>query len=87
MDITSPEEDKEFVVGQYHVQSVDKVDAPEGMPGNDWHRYVIAYGNRTIEGMKPGTLFNVTQHAEEFAESLNERTNKYGSQAYRSQKK
>lgn len=72
---------------KYRVESVVKADAPEGMDGDDWHQYTIVYGKTSIQGLKPGSLFSVTQHAEEFAENLNERTSRYGNQAYRSKKK
>jgi len=66
----------------YRVVNVEETSAPEGMQGN-WHRYVIKRGESTIEGMQPGDLYDVTEHAEKFADSLNDRfTN--GSYAYRS---
>ena len=34
----------------YRVASVEKIDPPEGMPGNNWHRYVIERGKSTIDG-------------------------------------
>jgi hypothetical protein len=70
----------------YHVVSVEKTDAPEGMPGNNWHRYVIGRGSSVIEGFKPGTLKAVTQHAESCAEDLNARAFK-GYSAYAPRKK
>jgi len=81
---TPPEESVAPVRERYRVESVVKADTPDGMKGDDWHRYTIAFGKTRIEGMRPGTLFSVTQHAEEFADSLNERSNRYGNQAYRS---
>lgn len=56
---------------KYQVVSVEKITPPEGMPGDDWHRYVIGQGSSQIEGKKPGTLKAVTQHAEAVAEDLN----------------
>jgi len=56
---------------QYQVESVEKIETPEGMPGKNWHRYVIRRGSGKIEGMKPGTLNSVTQHAKSVAEDLN----------------
>lgn len=84
---TFPEEFTVHVREKYKVASVVKAEPPEGMSGDDWHQYTITYGKTSIQGLKPGSLFSVTQHAEEFAENLNERTSKYGSQAYRSKKK
>ena len=63
----------------YRVASVEKIDPPEGMPGNNWHRYVIERGKSTIDGIKPGTLKAVTEHAETVANDLNERAHKGGS--------
>jgi hypothetical protein len=58
----------------YKVMSVEKIDTPEGMPGNNWHRYVIVRGKSEIKGMKSGTLNSVTQHAETMVEDLNLRS-------------
>jgi hypothetical protein len=76
----------ELVREKYQVESVVGIDAPEGMVGNDWHRYTIAYKKTKIQGMMPGSLFNVTQHAEEFAENLNERSGRYGGHSKRTKK-
>lgn len=64
---------------KYSVITVEKAATPEGMPGNNWHRYVIGQGTSKIEGIKPGTLKAVTEHAEAVAEDLNSRTGKGGS--------
>lgn len=58
---------------KYQVESVEKTVSPEGMPGSDWYRYVIGQGRSRIEGRKPGTLKDVTRHAESVAEDLNNR--------------
>ena len=58
----------------YEVVIVKKITTPEGLPGNNWHRYVIQRDNSNIEGMKTGTLNSVTQHAESVAEDLNSRS-------------
>ncbi len=58
---------------KYHVVTVEKISPPEGMPGNNWHRYVIGQGNSRIEGKKPGTMKAVTEHAEMIVEDLNSR--------------
>jgi hypothetical protein len=73
---------------KYTVVSVEKAEPPEGMPGNNWHRYVIGRGTSRIEGYKPGTLKAVTKHAEECAEDLNARAFKgYSAYAPRNKKK
>lgn len=61
-------------IEKYNVVSIDKIDTPEGMPEGNWYHYVIAYGKSTIDGKKPGTLKNVTQHAEAVAVDLNLRS-------------
>lgn len=64
---------------KFHVVTVEKTTPPEGMPGDNWHRYVIGQGTSQIEGKKPGTLQTVTQHAETVAEDLNLRMDRGGS--------
>lgn len=58
---------------EYHVVTVEKTAPPDGLPGNNWHRYVIGQGSSKIEGKKPGTLKAVTQHAEAIVDDLNSR--------------
>lgn len=71
---------------RYRVVIVEKAVAPEGMPGGNWHRYVIGQGRSKIEGLKPGSLSAVTQHAETVAEDLNARA-AGGSSAYAARKR
>jgi hypothetical protein len=66
--------ENETLIAKYEVISIDKIDTPAGMPGNDWYCYVIGYGKSRINGKKPGTLKQVTQHAETVAEDLNLRS-------------
>ena len=68
-----PEDRNDYL---YHVEHVEKVDAPADLPGDQWHRYVIGRGTSKIEGLKSGSLAEVRQHAENVAEDLNERANK-----------
>lgn len=63
----------------FAVASVEKTASPEGLPGDNWHRYIIACGDSTIEGLKPGTLHAVTAHAQSVADDLNERKHSQGS--------
>lgn len=62
----------------YHVITVEKSSAPKGMTGDNWHHYVIGRGDSIIEGKKVGTLREVSIHAEELAERVNARSDKYG---------
>ncbi|MFO7604262.1 MAG: hypothetical protein R6X06_10685 [Gammaproteobacteria bacterium] len=64
---------------KFNVISVEKASPPEGMPGDNWHRYIIGQGGSKIEGIKPGTLKAVTLHAETIAEDLNSRAGRGGS--------
>ena len=59
---------------KYNVVSIEKIDTPDGMAGDNWHRYIIGQGGGKIEGLKEGTLNEVTLHAENFAEDLNGRS-------------
>lgn len=61
-------------VNPYQVVTVEKIDTPEGMEGNNWYRYVIDYGKSVIEGKKPGTLKVVKAHAESVVKELNSRS-------------
>ena len=61
---------------KYQVILVEKAPAPEGLPGDNWHRYVIGEGGSKIEGLKPGSLKAVTEHAKFAAEELNSRSAK-----------
>jgi len=53
--------------------SVIKTATPEGLPGSNWYRYVIGQGRGKIEGLRPGTLETVTDHANSVANDLNDR--------------
>ena len=57
----------------YKVIAVEKTTAPEGMLGDNWHRYVIKKGKSVMECKKSGTLKAVTEHAEGVAELINSR--------------
>ncbi len=70
---TTEEAIKPKAADKYRVESVEKTEPPEGMPAGNWHRYVIGQGGSKIEGLKPGTLKAVTQHAESVASDLNAR--------------
>jgi len=70
----------------YQVVTVEKIVTPSGMSGTNWHRYVIQRNGSLIEGMKPGTLQSVTQHAESVASDLNDRAGGRASSAYGARK-
>ena len=62
----------------YRLESVDKCAPPEGIAGDDWYYYVIVRGISRIDGKRSGTLKEVTAHAEDLAERVNKRNDKYG---------
>ncbi|MDH5395724.1 MAG: hypothetical protein OEW97_05580 [Gammaproteobacteria bacterium] len=59
---------------KFKVMSIEKTATPEGMIGDNWHQYVIGQGAAKIEGMKSGSLTDVTLHAKNVAEDLNNRS-------------
>ena len=67
----------------YQVVSVERVEPTEEMPGI-WCKYVVKHGESKIEGLYAGGVDEVTEHAQHFVETLNERFVKkiyaYGSQ-------
>jgi hypothetical protein len=70
----------------YRVIHVEKVATPEGMEGDDWHRYVLERGKSQINGLKSGSLQSVIEHAEILVEGLNERSQK-GTASYASRQR
>jgi len=56
----------------YHLVSVDRTAAPEGINGRDWCRYIIARHCSTIVGYRRGTAQQVTQYTRHHAEELSE---------------
>ena len=72
---------------QYQVASVEKAAVPQGARGDNWCRYVLESGYTTITGWRRGSLQEITQHAAQYAEQLNARTNEGASLwAYRRKK-
>ena len=63
----------ETASNEYQVTKVEKTTAPEGMPGDNWYRYVIRRGNQVIDCKKNGTRKAVQEHAESVAEQINSR--------------
>ena len=79
-------QDEETKKPRYTVISVEKTTPPEGTTGENWHRYEIGQGTSKIVGKKPGSLKEITQHAETMAEDLNSRTGS-GNSVYAPRKK
>lgn len=74
-----------IVEPKFKVISIDKTEAPSGMSGDNWFRYVIGQGTSKIEGLTMGSKKNVTEHAEAIAFDLNGRS-KGGGAAHKSGK-
>lgn len=64
---------------KFNVISIDKIEAPEGMSGEDWYHYTIGEGSSKIEGLRPGSLKMVTDHVNEYCHELNDRIGRGGS--------
>lgn len=83
--VVEEEAAKRKIEPKFKVISIEKTATPDGMVGDDWHQYIIGQGTAKIEGLKAGTLKEVTLHAEVFAEDLNGRS-KGGNAGYVSRK-
>jgi len=57
----------------YHIVSVEPTDAPGGLGGDDWYRYVIDQGSNRIYGYRQGSRQGITKSLEELVLRLNER--------------
>jgi len=73
--------------GLYYVDCVERTDPPKDIQTGDWYRYVIGRGKSRIEGLKPGSLQTVTEHAHSAVDDLNTRITKISSTNYVSQKR
>ena len=70
---------KNYTRPTYELISVDKIDTPAGMEGDNWYRYVLGQGASKIDGLRQGSLKSVTQHAEDYSKELIERIRNGGS--------
>ena len=61
-------------VRHFWVANIEKTETPNGMAGDNWYKYTIGEGESAINGIRSGSLKEVTEYAEEFAANLNERT-------------
>ena len=57
----------------FKVASVEKISAPDGSEGQDWHRYVLDSGRSMISGQRRGSRKDVLAYAAQCAEQLNAR--------------
>lgn len=72
------------ISSKYVLISIEATKAPEGLPGSNWHEYIIERGNSQIVGKKPGSLKHVTEHAKAMILDLNERPGIPSSSTYAS---
>lgn len=63
----------EVTHGDYRIVSVEPTDAPGGLDGKDWYRYVIDQGDNRIYGYRQGSQHAVSKSIEELVLRLNER--------------
>jgi len=68
------EESEKTLQRQFHVASIEKIDPPAGISGDNWYQYTIGEGDSAITGKRSGSLKSVRLHAEEFADNLNQRS-------------
>lgn len=67
------EETEKTLERHFHVTSIEKIEPPAGISGDNWYQYTIGEGDSAITGKRSGSLQSVKLHAEEFAANLNQR--------------
>jgi len=55
----------------FHVERIEKTEAPGPDQGDDWYRYVLKNDSSTITGVRQGTRQHVREYADEYVEQLN----------------
>lgn len=76
--MTDIQETEVKVKKKYEVVSVEQCDPPAGIEGGTWYHYVIKCGSSHLDGSRCGTMQQVKEHAEFFAEELNYRDQNKG---------
>ena len=64
----------EAVKRKFNVMNIEKISTPAGMVGDNWYQYVVGQGSSEIKGLTMGTLKQVTEHANNIADDLNDRS-------------
>lgn len=64
----------EAIKCKYNVMNIEKIKTPEGMIGDNWYQYVVGQGSSEIKGLTTGTLNQVTEHANNIVDDLNDRS-------------
>ena len=68
------DESEKTLERHFDVISIEKIEPPAGISGDNWYQYTIGEGDSAITGKRSGSLKSVRLHAEEFAANLNERS-------------
>ncbi len=73
---TAVQEDEpaKVIKRKFSVMNIEKTSTPDGMVGDNWYQYVVGQGTSEIKGLTMGTLNQVTEHANNVANDLNERS-------------
>ena len=64
----------EVIKRKFNVTNIEKISTPDGMVGDNWYQYVVGQGSSEIKGLTMGTLKQVTEHANNVADDLDERS-------------
>jgi hypothetical protein len=67
-----------ITAGEFELVSVEKIDPPVGLEGDDWYRYVIERAETRIVGTRRGTAQEVSVHARDYAADLNVNVGRFG---------
>ena len=65
---------EEVIKRKFTVMNIEKINTPDGMAGDNWYQYVVGQGTSEIKGLTMGTLKQVTEHANNVANDLDERS-------------
>lgn len=64
----------EVIKRKFNVMNIEKISTPDGMVGDNWYQYVVGQGSSEIKGLTMGTLKQVTEHANNVADDLDDRS-------------
>ena len=64
----------EVIKRKFNVMTIEKIGTPDGMVGDNWYQYVVGQDSSEIKGLTTGTLKQVTEHANNVADDLNDRS-------------
>lgn len=72
--VVQEDEPAKVIKRKFSVMHIEKISTPDGMVGDNWYQYVVGQGTSEIKGLTMGTLNQVTEHANNVANDLNERS-------------